>query len=49
MDLEIIDDIRFRVDIDSPIGYVEYMLTSRLRELSDTEILKQDTQNLQVL
>ncbi|WIG25099.1 replication initiation protein [Bacillus toyonensis] len=42
--LEIIDDIRFRVDIDSPIGYVEYMLNSRLKELSDTEILKQDTQ-----
>lgn len=42
--LEIIDDIRFRVDIDSPIGYVEYMLNSRLKELSDTEILKQDTE-----
>ncbi|PEE34675.1 replication initiation protein [Bacillus cereus] len=44
--LEIIDDIRFRVDIDSPIGYVEYMLNSRLRELSDTEMLKQDTQGI---
>ncbi|HFK1465129.1 TPA: replication initiation protein [Bacillus cereus] len=41
--LEIIDDIRFRIDIDSPIGYVEYMLNSRLKELSDTEILKTDT------
>ncbi|HDR7383803.1 TPA: replication initiation protein [Bacillus toyonensis] len=42
--LEIIDDIRFRIDIDSPIGYVEFMLNSRLKELSDSEMLKQDTQ-----
>ncbi|OAK08708.1 initiator RepB protein [Bacillus wiedmannii] len=42
--LEIIDDIRFRIDIDSPMGYVEYMLNSRLKELSDTAILKQDIQ-----
>lgn len=38
--LEIIDDIRFRSDIDSPIGYVEYMLNSRLKELSDDEVSK---------
>ncbi|PFT75960.1 replication initiation protein [Bacillus cereus] len=44
MVLEIIDDIRFRVDIDSPIGYVEYMLSSRLKELSDNKMLKQNTQ-----
>ncbi|GIX59937.1 hypothetical protein BPADB04_49670 [Bacillus paranthracis] len=42
--LEIIDDIRFRVDIDSPIGYVEYMLNSRLKELAEKEIVKQNTQ-----
>ncbi|PGU35086.1 initiator RepB protein, partial [Bacillus cereus] len=42
--LEIIDDIRFRIDIDSPMGYVEYMLNSRLKELSDTAMLKQDIQ-----
>ncbi|PRS99631.1 initiator RepB protein [Bacillus wiedmannii] len=42
--LEIIDDIRFRSDIDSPIGYVEYMLNSRLKELSDIKMLNQDTQ-----
>ncbi|MEK4002944.1 replication initiation protein [Bacillus sp. FSL K6-2822] len=42
--LEIIDDIRFRVDIDSPMGYVEYMLNSRLKELSETAMLKQDIQ-----
>ncbi|RAT14050.1 initiator RepB protein [Bacillus cereus] len=42
--LEIIDDIRFRADIDSPIGYVEYMLNSRLRELSEAEMLKEDIQ-----
>ncbi|MEW9139553.1 replication initiation protein [Bacillus wiedmannii] len=41
--LEIIDDIRFRSDIDSPIGYVEYMLNSRLKELSDIKTLNQDT------
>lgn len=35
--LEIIDDIRFRSDIDSPIGYVEFMLNSRLKELSGKE------------
>ncbi|MGE1129107.1 replication initiation protein, partial [Bacillus wiedmannii] len=42
--LEIIDDIRFRVDIDSPMGYVEYMLNSRLKELSETAMLEQDIQ-----
>ena len=42
--LEIIDDIRFRVDIDSPIGYVEYMLNSRLKELFENEIPKQNIQ-----
>ncbi|KAA0804594.1 initiator RepB protein [Bacillus thuringiensis] len=42
--LEIIDDIRFRVDIDSPMGYVEFMLNSRLKELSETTMLKQDIQ-----
>ncbi|XKK15694.1 replication initiation protein [Bacillus sp. CB28A.1] len=42
--LEIIDDIRFRVDIDSPMGYVEFMLNSRLKELSETAMLKQDIQ-----
>lgn len=42
--LEIIDDIRFRSDIDSPIGYVEYMLNSRLKELSDIKMLNQDNQ-----
>lgn len=42
--LEIIDDIRFRSDIDSPIGYVEYMLNSRLKEQSDIKLLDQDTQ-----
>ncbi|MBK5432188.1 replication initiation protein [Bacillus mycoides] len=36
--LEIIEDIRFRSDIDSPIGYVEFILNSRLKELSDKEI-----------
>ncbi|PEU10661.1 MULTISPECIES: replication initiation protein [unclassified Bacillus (in: firmicutes)] len=36
--LEIIEDIRFRTDIDSPIGYVEFMLNSRLKELSEKEI-----------
>ncbi|PKJ52624.1 replication initiation protein [Bacillus sp. SN10] len=35
--LEIIDDIRFRSDINSPIGYVEYMLNSQLKELSDVK------------
>ncbi|HFK1754523.1 replication initiation protein [Bacillus cereus] len=43
--LEIIDDIRFRADIDSPMGYVEYMLSSRLKEISDNEMLKQNTQS----
>ncbi|HGA1024634.1 TPA: replication initiation protein [Bacillus cereus] len=42
--LEIIDDIRFRSDIESPIGYVEYMLNSRLKEQSDIKMLDQDTQ-----
>ncbi|MFF2242466.1 replication initiation protein [Bacillus thuringiensis] len=43
--LEIIDDIRFRADIDSPMGYVEYMLSYRLKEISDNEMLKQNTQS----
>ncbi len=43
--LEIIDDIRFRADIDSPMGYVEYMLSSRLKEIPDNEMLKQNTQS----
>ncbi|MCU4986739.1 replication initiation protein [Bacillus thuringiensis] len=43
--LEIIDDIRFRADIDSPMGYVEYMLSSRLKEIPDNERLKQNTQS----
>ncbi|MBY0018452.1 replication initiation protein [Bacillus cereus] len=47
--LEIIDDIRFRVDIDSPIGYVEYMLNSRLKELAEKEIVKQNTQKSPLL
>ncbi|PEA01223.1 replication initiation protein [Bacillus cereus] len=38
--LEIIEDIRFRSDIDSPIGYVEFILNSRLKEMSETEITK---------
>lgn len=42
--LEIIDDIRFRSDIDSPIGYVEFMLNSRLKELSDKEKSQQSIQ-----
>ncbi|MEK4620464.1 replication initiation protein [Bacillus sp. FSL K6-0273] len=36
--LEIIEDIRFRSDIDSPIGYVEFILNSRLKELSEKEM-----------
>ncbi|MFZ7759940.1 replication initiation protein [Bacillus thuringiensis] len=36
--LEIIEDIRFRSDIESPIGYVEFILNSRLKELSEQEI-----------
>ncbi|WP_033716258.1 replication initiation protein [Bacillus mycoides] len=43
--LEIIEDIRFRSDIDSPIGYVEFILNSRLKELSDKKILKESNQN----
>lgn len=35
--LEIIDDIRFRSDINSPIGYVEYMLNSQLKELTNVK------------
>ena len=29
--LEIIEDIRFRSDIDSPIGYVEFTLNSPIK------------------
>ncbi|OPA24201.1 initiator RepB protein [Bacillus cereus] len=36
--LEIIDDIRFRSDIESPIAYVGYMLNSKLKEKSNQEI-----------
>ncbi|MGE6964343.1 replication initiation protein [Bacillus thuringiensis] len=36
--LEIIEDIRFRSDIDSPIGYVEFILHNRLKELSNKEL-----------
>jgi len=43
--LEIIEDIRFRSDIDSPIGYVEFILNSRLKELSDKKILKESNPN----
>lgn len=43
--LEIIEDIRFRSDIDSPIGYVEFILNSRLKELSDKQILNESIQN----
>lgn len=43
--LEIIEDIRFRSDIDSPIGYVEFILNSRLKELSDKKILNESSQN----
>ncbi|PEK73762.1 initiator RepB protein [Bacillus toyonensis] len=43
--LEIIEDIRFRSDIDSPIGYVEFILNSRLKELSDKKILNKSNQN----
>lgn len=43
--LEIIEDIRFRSDIDSPIGYVEFILNSRLKELSDKKILTNSSQN----
>ncbi|MED3526424.1 replication initiation protein (plasmid) [Bacillus sp. N447-1] len=43
--LEIIEDIRFRSDIDSPIGYVEFILNSRLKELSDQQISNESIQN----
>ncbi|PGP64805.1 initiator RepB protein [Bacillus cereus] len=42
--LEIIEDIRFRTDIDSPIGYVEFILNSRLKELSENEITNSSSQ-----
>ncbi|PGH78264.1 initiator RepB protein [Bacillus thuringiensis] len=42
--LEIIEDIRFRTDIDSPIGYVEFILNSRLKELSEKEMLNSNSQ-----
>ncbi|MFD0768975.1 replication initiation protein [Bacillus sp. CGMCC 1.60114] len=47
--LEIIDDIRFRSDIDSPIGYVEFMLNSRLKELKDKERLNPGIQTKEEL
>lgn len=40
MVLEIIDDIRFRIDIDNPIGYVEFVLNSRIRELEEKKALQ---------
>ena len=43
--LEIIEELRFRSDIDSPIGYVEFILNSRLKELSDKKILNESSQN----
>lgn len=43
--LEIIEDIRFRSDIDSPIGYVEFILNSRLKELSDKKTLNKISLN----
>nr|WP_265324705.1 hypothetical protein [Bacillus mycoides] len=43
--LEIIEDIRFRSDIDSPIGYVEFILNSRLKELTDKQTLNESIQN----
>ncbi|PGA96371.1 replication initiation protein [Bacillus toyonensis] len=43
--LEIIEDIRFRSDIESPIGYVEFILNSRLKERSDKQILNESIQN----
>ena len=42
--MEIIEDIRFRTDIDSPIGYVEFILNSRLKELSENEITNSSSQ-----
>ncbi|HFK1748895.1 TPA: replication initiation protein [Bacillus cereus] len=42
--LEIIEDIRFRSDITSPIGYIEYILNSRLKKLSEKEITNQSIQ-----
>lgn len=45
MVLEIIEDIRFRSDIESPIGYVEFILNSRLKELADKKILNESNQN----
>lgn len=36
--LEIIEDIRFRSDIDAPIAYVEYILNSKLKEKSNQEL-----------
>lgn len=43
--LEIIEDIRFRSDIESPIGYVEFILNSRLKELADKKILNESNLN----
>lgn len=43
--LEIMEDIRFRSDIDSPIGYVEFILNTRLKELSDKKISNESDQN----
>ncbi|MDA2303256.1 replication initiation protein [Bacillus cereus group sp. MYBK95-2] len=41
--LEIIEDIRFRSDISSPIGYVEFTLNSRLKD--DKETPNKSSQN----
>ncbi|PGT90080.1 replication initiation protein [Bacillus thuringiensis] len=37
--LETIEDIRFRIDIDNPIGYVEFVLASRIKEMEEKEQL----------
>lgn len=44
--LEIIDDIRFRSDIESPIGYVEYMLNARLKGQSNKTNCNMNTEEL---
>ncbi|MED2765878.1 RepB family plasmid replication initiator protein [Bacillus thuringiensis] len=36
--LEVIEDIRFRPDIESPIAYVEYLLNAKLNKKSNQEI-----------
>jgi plasmid replication initiation protein len=48
--LEIIDDIRFRSDINSPIGYVEFTLNSKLKDSSNISQSRQmfDGDNLEL-